>query len=750
MLGEKNAVRLAGRRRLAVLAAAAVLVSGVITPAATVLMASPASAVIGDIATTNGSGSVLVADTGTGRYKDRITWVNWGAEGAKLEGGPWLRSATTTVKQLHEISDTHRLEVTCTMTRGYGQDVYVYRPGNFPSDGLPYLYGASGPGALVSGFATPNAATRDVSVSCSAVLATFKGTPSTQSIPLGGLVVADAESTNGSERLTATAPSGTAWHVIDRYPGTCTNVQYMADDRRVSTFDSRRVLTLGAVNQCGDGQRSATAVAFAENASQVDVSIRGNGVSAAAIGYVLGVDHGDAPATYGAGAAVVQPTWSAGTGVATTLLFGEETNVLASDFTLAAMSSSTPRLGAQVFPNSRFVGTPDATGDTGWAVPNGSNDVRTPTPDEDAFSTAPRITLNIGLAANHALTVRCTTGHVRAWLDWNNDGDYLDAGEATATVACSNSQATVTWTGVTATNELLGNRMLRVSIAATSSQLADPNGPIIAGEVEDWRVTLAPALTVAKTTDKATMPATGTVIVTTTITNNTAASLVAHLADDYSKAIDDVTMGSIVHPVGGTLNDNTTGRFSWSGSVAANSSVQIQYVTTMRSPVPQGADQILSDVVAVAGASITGTLSCEPGSAARNAATCARIDLYRPALSIDKQAFLVTDTEFTDEIDSNEPDALEPGTNVRWRYVVTNTGSTDVQDVAVSDSWSEHWTTVDGTSAPTTGVMSLSCRKGPPDTPVGATVTGAPALLGTLAPKDIWTCTASRAVMPNP
>ena len=669
--------------RPAIVGAVGLLVSAFV---AATLVAIPAIGVAGDVGTDTSSGSALVASEGAGRYRDQITWVNWGAHGATLPG-----SSSTTVTQWQEINDRQRLEVQCTMTRGTSQSVTAYLPGTYAASGLPQLYRSSGSPGLVAGFATPDGATRTVKVACAASLASYTAAGyttgrTTVTIPLSGLVVADAEALSGgdgffgpAESIVAKAASGTTWRLIDRYRGTCTST-YKASEEQESLISSDRVLTLTNTSSCPSGGLQPAAVAFADGATTVDLTLKGSGVTAAAIGYMVGVDHGDASATFGGGAAIVQPVWTGGSNIpAPSLLNVRGTDILASGFTLSSPAASTPRLGDRVFPNRRYVPTVGATGDDGWDVPNGSNDSRVRVADEDAFTAPPKLTVHVGASRSYSQTVRCTGGSVRAWVDWNGSGSFLDPTEASTIATCSGGQATVQWAGVTVPSGSLGARVMRVSVAANAEHLDGPNRVILAGEVEDWIVDLTPAFTVSKTASATTMPAGGTVTFSIVVTNRTAGALTAYVADDYSGAFDDATL---VAPLPSGLVDEGAGRLTWSGSVPGNSAVTLQYSMTMRSSSGGPGDQVLTNVVAVASAALPTSVTCPDPSVERTAGVCARLDLYRPGLSIDKQAFLATDTAFASPL--GEAPELPLGTAVRWRYVVTNTGSTSIPGVTVS------------------------------------------------------------------
>ena len=431
----------------------------------------------------------------------------------------------------------------------------------------------------------------------------------------------------------------------------------------------------------------------------------------------------------------MQPTWTAGT-----TLNASARNVLAPSFTLASMAAPAFRLGAQAFPNRTVPASVDATGDTGWTLPGAT----TPTADEDAFTTAPAIVAYAGSPRTSTLTVPCSAGTggaaVRGWIDWNRNGTFAD-GEGSITVGCSGqgSTTTVTWSNVTVAPAQLGATTLRLAIGGANAQVATATTAILVGEVEDWQVTLTPALRVTKTADVATMPAGGDVTFTVTVTNASSSSVTAYVVDDYTGAWDDATLGAW-SPTTGVTHQTAVRRLSWQVTLAAGESRDLTYTMTTRSAAGGPGDQVMTNVVVVASQAVgtTTPVTCVPESAEATSGTCARTDLYRPALTVDKQAYRATDTTFTSPLADDV--VLAPGTSVRWRYVVTNTGSTVVEGVTLGDAATETRTTADGTATTTTAPL-LTC----PGLAPGTSVT-----LGTLAPGDVRTCTATGVVVPDP
>src|SRR5690606_29589019 len=112
------------------------------------------------------SGAAVFATDGTGRFKDRIGWISWGAHGASLANG-------STVTNWHQTGPTERLEVTCSLSR-VTQSIRAYRPGDWENDGLPRLYRRGTTNTHVTGIGTINQGdSRTFRIACTSRLATY-------------------------------------------------------------------------------------------------------------------------------------------------------------------------------------------------------------------------------------------------------------------------------------------------------------------------------------------------------------------------------------------------------------------------------------------------------------------------------------------------------------------------------------------------------------------------------------------------
>lgn len=712
------------------------LLLGTLVPVlAGVATAAPAAASAGT--TTSTTGAPARATSGTGAHRASIGWVTWGTSGPVPSG--------TAITNLHQLTDTERAEVRCTLDQLSGT-VSVYRPGQYSADGLDDLYGG-----LSSALAT-SGQTSSFRVTCTAELVRYDGSGwspaqvvSRRSVPLGGLVLADAESTTGTEYVQGVMSSGSStspWRLIDRYQGACAgrdSVARAAVSRPSSS--TWRVRLTNSDTECAAG--NPTGVLLAEGASSLTVELRGSGTSAAAVGYVLGVDHGDAPASYGAAAALVQPTWQGGrlseNFLTTTTIAGYETTCLliflcSNDPIVdpATATTGTPAvsIGATVTPDLTAAFSSGATGDQ---------------PDEDAFALGALPGLSVLPALPHTVAVPCrgtAAGVLAGWIDWNRNGTF-DTGERSSVGACTGTSLTgglVTLSWSVPADTVPGPTVLRLRVATTETDLERPASAAPIGEVEDWSLTIvAPRLQVTRTLDRTQIPAAGGTI-TSVLTVRNAGTLglttlqPALVYDELGGVLDDATVSSQTAS-SGTLT--TVGsRRTWSGALAAGQSVTITTVLTV-SPVP--GDRVMTFVArpSVATLLASAPIVCDAGSADLLSLRCTRSQLWAVGVTVVKAAFFKGRP-----IPVLPGTRLAPGTAVDWRYTVVNVGSVALLDVRVSDSWQEQRRSIAGTAL-TSGGPVLTC-----DSP--GLAPGVEVVVPRLAPGEKVVCHASGVVVPDP
>ncbi len=540
----------------------------------------------------------VTATGGAGRFTQSIDWFQWGAHNVPVINGTRVNTSRIAGQDL---------TVSCTISNLSG-GLVAYRPGTWRGDAFDDLYNQGGTGAanqLQVGLQTASDnQTTTFNLACSA---SYAG----QALQLGGLVFADAEQSRNTEMVGATAPAGTTWHIIDRYRDAGCS-QSTTATRPLGNETRLQLSGANASSDCGSGP---AAVAFAAGANRfTDVTVRGGGRSAIALGVMLSLDFGDAPQGYGAAGAVFQPGWDGGVPDApscTLLLLCSDgtTNVFAR--ALASTTQSVPRLGALVdaeaaYPVGSLGNADDLAGDdedTTFTYRNAA---------DQQVTDAAKLDLPAVPGSTQAVAVSCmgAGAAVRAWLDFDRNGSFDADEQSVATTCSSTGRATLTWTVPTDARPATESdpTYLRVRIANAGTVLT-PTGMTTSGEVEDHPVALvAPAIGVTKTADAGAVAVPGQrVTYTVTLRNAGRTELrTPTITDDLTAVLNGATYvagSAIVSPVVGQVvppSASTLNRLRWSSTVslAAGQSVRLTYqveVTEARR------GQLLTNVVGVTG-----------------------------------------------------------------------------------------------------------------------------------------------------
>lgn len=462
------------------------------------------------------------ATGGSGLYRNDILWFSWGANGAAIANGTSRSISYTVAGQV--------FVVTCTinniaMQAGTG-GVFAYRSGNFAGDGLDNLYNIGGvdtANALIVGIRTNNGANRATfDVTCSATL-------DGAAVNLNGLVFAEAETSINNELVELTTAGMP--RLIDRFRS-CTTASSIATRSGNTTSMSGQNTTY-----CGGGGANGgpMAVLFVENdAARLTGSVRlgalnnAGGISAIAIGVMAdGVDVGDAPASYGQASHFQNTIFSGGA------IPAGSTNV------------STAALGTRTLPSVRLGATADVD-TTEYGGTGAVGDDNNATDDEDGFTATVTPSLLPGDTLIRSVTCSPAGAFVHGWIDFNLDGDFSDAGEASTTVACAGGSASLSWT--VPANARHGSSYVRFRIANAAADVAAPSGPAATGEVEDHVITLVQSadLAIAKSNTYTpvqpsdlpgdTVTRGTTVAYTLTVTNNGPAAVTGAVVKDTPTA----------------------------------------------------------------------------------------------------------------------------------------------------------------------------------------------------------------------
>ncbi|WP_162621906.1 CshA/CshB family fibrillar adhesin-related protein [Microbacterium suaedae] len=523
------------------------IVAGVLVAASSLLTAAPAQA--------------AYASGGEGLYHGSIDWIEWGGHGDGITNG-------TTATSTREIAG-QELTTTCVATNVAG-DVQAYRSGAWDGDGLDNLYhvGSGGPGnELVQAVANRNAGQRvSFDFSCDV---TLDGV----SVPIQGLVIADAESSNHNDNpdrtefVSARPHQDATWRIIDRYrTPSCERLTTaeIVDDGTMTFRPDTRECYYDMV-----GGQGPMAVGFMEGATSASVVVKGGGRSAIALGVVLDVDFGDAPESYGEAAAIFEPTWQDG------LVTTGRTEVSTENFVLATPSAPQTRLGDLIDSEPAALFSVDAKGDD----EDGSA-------DEDAVGPIGQIAVTPGLTYTLP-EVACTgPGFVAGWIDWNGNGVF-DDGERSDAVECAGGSVDLDWTIPADTVE--GASFLRLRIAEGEADVASPVGITTSGEVEDHALSVRlPVLDIAKTSDATENARPGdTISYTVTATNNSGADYTsdypAVVFDDLSGVLDDAEYNGDASATASGAVAYAEPLLSWTGALPDGDSVELSYTVTLGS-----------------------------------------------------------------------------------------------------------------------------------------------------------------------
>lgn len=517
------------------------------------------------------------ATGGQGRFVSQVDWFDWKSNWRDLGEG----ATETNVRMING----QPLETTCTLSNVNGP-ITSYRPGQYAGDGLDDLYNVGGTdrdNQLFIGITNKiNDSTVSFDVTCSL---TYGGVP----VPIGGLVVADAEASGSvaprDEWIRAQPLNGApTWRIIDRYRKGCsTNTLAEIGSSNGLTFVNDD-LACSTPQKAGANGSGPMAVAFAEGATSLNIRMKGAAKSAVALGVMLYSDFGDAPQSYGDAGAFYEPVWQGGTvGGA-----GSSTPVSANAFQLADIAPPSLRLGNTITsePSPLYSNNADADqGDDGVVPPS-------------SFDATPGENYTLG-------NIKCSgTGFISGWIDWNGNGEF-DAGEKSDTVACPvGSDAELSWT--VPADAKTGASFMRLRIAADASEIASPTGMSMTGEVEDYAIdVLLPELDIEKSSTATEDSRVGdTVTYTVTATNVGQSDFTddypGYFFDDLTGVLDDADLDEssieLSPNVGTAVFDATSKRIAWSGPLPAGESVELSYTVTLKS----GGDRKVDNVAFVA------------------------------------------------------------------------------------------------------------------------------------------------------
>ncbi|RYD94694.1 MAG: hypothetical protein EOP54_17075, partial [Sphingobacteriales bacterium] len=439
---------------------------------------------------TNASAQYAIGGTAGENLVNSVYWLTWdqtatgstlisqpaGASGSNLINGTYVWQFSPTVRITAIISN---LQTTL------GTSMLVYTPGSYFGDGLDLIYSGNNlpkpdsRGVPASGISAPygGTATFDIDVKVTILINNVY-----TDVVYPGMIIADAESIDaGGEYISGTTPNSIAWQLLNkRSQGNAADDHYKLD-----LTDNGRSFKLYA--DLLPGNFGVQAVMFAHGARELDnVSMKGSGLTAMAIGFVLPFDLGDDPEGYGTAGQYMEQFQI------TDYFAGDGTYAVIDYNTTPLIAKATVFMGADnVDPDGQPVGTENA-----------NNDNITGNDDENTLNPATRPDVKVNQAGSIVVTLpvtnkKNTPARLYGWLDFNQDGVFNADEQLNVNVPANTNNQIFT---LTYTNSFFAGKIktgpLYTRFRVTTSTLIDNIGTPIDerslsftadGETEDYR-----------------------------------------------------------------------------------------------------------------------------------------------------------------------------------------------------------------------------------------------------------------------
>ena len=387
-------------------------------------------------------GNAVLATTGTGTYRNIIYWLDWSCgSSTRFNAGDTISKSWTT--PTGATINAFVSNITAALR--------PYNTGFWSGDKLDELYGGINPIGLAN---ADNGADPTYSVS-------FSVTVNGVAVP-ADIIVADAEDHGNTLESSSLTTDGTSWQPLESAPASVLAAAFSNGGNTITLND--------LVNTAG-----GTLLAISQNVSQISANQRSGGIGAIAFGIITPFDFGDAPSSYGAPSHLVRMTANGGS--------QPTSPTQVNSLTLATFSSSGSYLGT--------VGPDPESATQSNAAANGDDNNGTPPDDEEAVNSFPVLSTASGVAYTVPVNVTNSfgTSYLVGYIDFNKDGDFLDAGEKSTTVSV-NSSGSKDVSFTTPAGMTQGTTYARFRIGITQSEVESPIGNANSGEVEDYQLTV--------------------------------------------------------------------------------------------------------------------------------------------------------------------------------------------------------------------------------------------------------------------
>jgi len=419
-----------------------------------------------------------------------VYWLTWDptATGTTMISSPAGADASHIINGTYVWQFSPSVRITAVLSNEVttsGTPMIAYTPGQYTGDGLDLIYSGNNQpkpasrGVGNSALATPYGATVTFDIDLKvAILINNVWTD----VVYPGMVVGDAESIDsGGEFISGDTPNPIAWQLLNKR----TQNDPADSHYKMDLSNSGRSFKLYA--DLPPGNFGVQAVMFAHGARSINnLSMKGSGIQAIAIGFVLPFDLTDAPASYGNAGHYMENF--------------QITDYYTGDGTYSVVNYNTTPLVpyASVYIGDNNV---DPDGQPAYTV-NANNDDNDGNDDENTLTPASLPDIKINMAGNVVINLPVTNtksipATLYGWIDFNNNGIFEPNEMVSVTVPANTNNQTLP---LIFPNAMFAGKLKVGTIYArfriTTTQLLDDNSTTFDerstsfaadGEVEDYR-----------------------------------------------------------------------------------------------------------------------------------------------------------------------------------------------------------------------------------------------------------------------
>jgi gliding motility-associated-like protein len=516
-----------------------------------------------------------------------VYWLTWdkNSAGSTLVSTPAGADAFDVINGTYVWQFSPTVRITAVLSNevsSSGTPMLAYTPGQYSGDGLDLIYSGNNqpkPGSRGVGnsaVATPYGATVTFDIDIKVAIL-INGVYTDVVYP--GMVIGDAESIDaGGEFISGNTPNSVAWQLLNkRTQGDAADIHYKMD-----LSNGGKSFKLYA--DLPPGNFGVQAVMFAHGARNLtNVSMKGSGVQAIAIGFVLPFDLTDAPATYGNAGHYMENF--------------QITDYYPGDGTYAVVNYNTTPLVpfASVYIGANNV---DPDGQPVYGV-NANNDDNVGNNDESTFTPATLPDVKVNMAGNIVLTLPVTNtkgvpATLYGWIDFNGDGVFGPNELVSLTVPANTNNQTFT---LTYPNSMFAGKLkvgtLYARFRVTTTTLVDDNATTIDerstsfaadGEAEDYRFKDILGITISGSlVNDANGKADGAISGPAVQTIN-GSPLYAYLVDNTTSLI----INKVVIGAGGTYSFANANNGNYTVAISANNVVIGGNLSSVAANLPNG------------------------------------------------------------------------------------------------------------------------------------------------------------------